>query len=598
MIKEIVILTVMNKRSPIYIFLLALLVSGSLMSQPVNYMQNYESAKAKMNAGNYDLSLKGFANLLAADPANKISVYTSYYYGISAYNLDQDKKARDMFLQIVQKYSDWENINETYLWLSKLSFELDNPNQGLYYAEKVSGDASRAQLAADIKGSSLSLLNISTLESLLLVHDDEIDIANILAQKIIALPREEQNTDTLRSLIKRYNLDSAELGLNLPDDVFKDKYKVAIMLPLFTDRLWQSGVYIRKSLAVDIYEGIKLAMQELDSSRIEIVVYDTKMDSLTTQYILQSGKLRQTDAIIGPLYPKPLGLVAEYSYENQINYLNPVTTKSELIKDNPYAFLLRTGAESIGKIVADFAYDKFENKSCAIYYGPRATDSLVAYNYSERMEADSFYVAIRQKTQTDKAREIFDSLTSSFSTVDSVELRRMWKEKERVRFLPMKDSLLLNVDSLGHIFVASDNKAIASEVMSAMTSRGDTTQIIGVGNWFSTANAGLSIMEDLGVWLAIQEYENMLHPANIALSRKYMSQYHSKPGKYVYYGYYAMKFIAESLLNYGVYFQNGYQEKGNLNEWFDYSSSQENGKLVIYKLNAGIPDLVGNDINR
>ena len=136
MIKEIVILTVMNKRSPIYIFLLALLVSGSLMSQPVNYMQNYESAKAKMNAGNYDLSLKGFANLLAADPANKISVYTSYYYGISAYNLDQDEKARDMFLQIVQKYSDWENINETYLWLSKLSFELDNPNQGLYYAEK------------------------------------------------------------------------------------------------------------------------------------------------------------------------------------------------------------------------------------------------------------------------------------------------------------------------------------------------------------------------------------------------------------------------------------------------------------------------------
>jgi hypothetical protein len=426
MIKEIVILTLMNRNRSIYIFLMALLVSSSLMSQPVNYKQDYESAKSKMDAGSYDLALKGFTKLLAADPANKISSYTSFYYAISAYNLDQKEKARDMFLQIVQKYSDWENINETYLWLSKLSFELDNPNQGLYYTEKVSGDPSRAQLAADIKISSLSLLDISILESLLLVHEDELDIANILAQKMIDLPRKERNADILRSLIQRYNLDSAELGLSLPDDVFKDKYKVAIMLPLFSDRLWQSGVYLRKSLAVDIYEGIQLAIQELDSSKIEIEVFDTKMDSLTTQYILQSGKLKKSDAIIGPLYPKPLALVADYTYENQINYLNPVTTNSDLIKDNPYAFLLRTGAESIGKKIADFAHDKFENNACAIYYGPRSTDSLVAYNYSERMEADSFYVAIRQKTQTDKAREIFDSLTSSFSTVDSVELRRMW----------------------------------------------------------------------------------------------------------------------------------------------------------------------------
>ena len=586
----------MKKKATIYFFLLALFVSGLALSQPIDYMQEFEAAKAKMNAGNYDLALKGFAKLLASDPAHQASAYSSFYYAVSAYNLEDKDKARDMFLQIVQKYSSWENISETYLWLSKLSFELENPNQGLYYADKVSGDASQVELATDIKISFLSSLDIATLESLLLVHEEEIDIALILAQKIVDLPHHEQNIDSLRSLINRYSLDSAGLGLSLPEDVFKEKYKVAIMLPLYTDRLWQSGIYLRKSLAVDIYEGIQLAMEELDSSRIEIEVYDTKKDSTTTQYILQSGKLESVDAIIGPLYPKPLALVAEYSYKNKLNYLNPVTTNSTLIKDNPYAFLLKTGAESMGKLIADFTNDKFENKAFAIYYGSRATDSLVAYNYSQRIEADSFYVAIRQKTRTDKAREIFDSLTSSFSTVDSVELRRMWKEKEKVRFLPMKDSLLLNVDSIGHIFVASDNKAIASEVMSAITSRGDTTQIIGVGNWFSTANAGLSIMENLGVWLAIQEYENMLHPDNIALRERYFTKYHSKPGKYVYYGYYAMKFISESLLTYGVYFQNGYQQKGNINNWFDYSSTQDNNKLVIYKLEEGVPVRVKNEI--
>ncbi len=36
---------------------------------------------------------------------------------------------------------------------------------------------------------------------------------------MIYLPRKELNTDSLRSLIQRYNLDSAELGLSLPEDV-------------------------------------------------------------------------------------------------------------------------------------------------------------------------------------------------------------------------------------------------------------------------------------------------------------------------------------------------------------------------------------------
>ena len=382
------------------------------------------------------------------------------------------------------------------------------------------------------------------------------------------------------------------MGLTVPADVFKDSYKVAVMLPLFIDRLWESGVYIQKSLAVDIYEGINLALEEFDTTKIKVQVIDTKKDAGVTQDILSSGRLNDFDAIIGPLYPKPLALVADYANENKINFVNPVSTNSELVRHNPYGFLLRTGAESIGKIIAEFARENIDNKACAIYYGPRATDALTAYNYSVRVREDSFYVAIAQKTQTDKAREIYDSLTSAVPVVDSVELERMWKEGLRVRVLPKKDSFLLKIDSLGHIFIASDNKAIASEVMAAITSRGDTTQLIGVGNWFSTANASLDLMESLGVWLAMQEYENMLNPINIRLRNKYNALHNKKPSKYVYYGYYAMKFLGGSLLEYGVYFQNGYRDKGNIDNLFDFAGSQDNQKLVLYKLEAGIPVII------
>jgi hypothetical protein len=586
------ILTAMNKIKTFFLTLLVVFVSGLVMSQPINYENDYAAAKASLDAGNYSTALSGFAKLLNDDPAHPNAAYTSFFYGISAYSLGQKEQAKDMFLQITRKYSAWQKKSEAYLWLIKISFEMASPNMALFYGDQIKDDAGGQKLATDLIHSYLEQLDIQSLQSLMEQAKNEEYMAQLIASKLVELSYDERDNDYLFSLISQYNLDSAGLGLTVPADIYKEHYKVAVMLPLFIDRLWESGVYIQKSLAIDIYEGIKLALEEFDSTKIEVQVIDTKKDDRVTQNILNSGRLNDFDAIIGPLYPKPLALVADYANENKINFINPVSTNSELVRHNPYGFLLRTGAESIGKIVAEYARQNIDNKACAIYYGPRATDSLTAYNYAVRVRADSFYVAIAQKSQTDKAREIYDSLTSAVPVVDSIELERMLEKDLRVRVLPKKDSFLLKIDSIGHIFIASDNKAIASEVMAAITRRGDTTQIIGVGNWFSTANASLDLMESLGVWLAMQEYENMLNPINIRLRNKYNALHNKKPSKYVYYGYYAMKFLAKSLFEYGVYYQNGYRDKGNIDNLFDFAGSQDNQKLVLYKIEAGIPVII------
>ncbi len=576
----------MFTKKTFYPLLLVLLLGTLAYGQQVDYMTAYKEGRAHLDAGRYELALNSFARLMKTDPAHPVTAYTAFFYGVAAYNLGQVEKARDMFLQITRNHAAWAKMDEAYLWLSKVSFELASPNQGLYYAGKIT-DPSLQLLAEEIKTGYLRQLDVVTLEALLPDGDDARLIAAILAGKLYEAPLRERNTAYLDSLIVAYGLDSTLFVPEVPPTVHKEQYKVAVMLPLFVDRLWESGVYLNKTLAVDIYEGIKLALAEFDSSRITLDVYDTRKDSLTTRNILVSGKLADADAIIGPLYPQPLMVVNNYSYQHKLNYVNPVSTNSELIRDNPFAFLLRTGAESMGRIIAEHTHDKFTNKAYAIYYGTRTTDSLTAISYARRMALDSFYVAIIQQTQKDKAREIFDSLTSAIEVVDSAALQRMWNAGERVRFLPKKDSLLLRVDSLGHIFIASDNKAIASEVMAAVTSRGDTTRIVGVGNWFALPNAGLGLMEDLGVWLAMPAFEDMLLPDNRMISAMYRRKYHKKPGKYVFYGYYAMKFLGESLLNYGVYFQHGYKDKGNLDDKFDFAHSQDNLNLHLYTIEEG-----------
>jgi len=569
--------------------LLVLFLERNSTSQPLDYDKEYNLAQTNLDRGNYSLALNGFTKLMNSDPANPKAAYTSFYYAISANALDQKDKAKDMFLQITKNHTNWDKMPDTYLWLSKLYFELSSPNQGIYYAAKVEGAPAVMLLASEIKRSYLAQFNTVTLSSLLVEHEDA-EIAEYLVLSMMKVSYEQREYGRIDSLISYYKLNSRKS--EIPDDIFKEKYKVAVMLPLFNERLWASGIYMHKSLAVDIYEGIRLAASEFDSTKISLEVFDTKKDSTTTLSIVENGQLAGVDGIIGPLYPKPIYLVSQYASVQKINHLNPVSTNSRLIEKSPYAFLLRTGGKTIGTQMAEFVAGKFENKQCAIYYGPRLSDSLAAFNYAEQMLADSFQIVIMQRSRTESARELFDSLTSSISVVDTVELQRMWDEGEKVKFMPRRDSLLLKVDSIGHIFIASDNKAIAAEVMAAIISRGDSTQIIGLGNWYSAANAGLDIMEELGVWLVMQEFEDMLLPNNIRIRNRYVLENHKKPSKYFYYGYYAMKFIGNALLKHGVYFQNGQKYEPNDMAWFDYKDSQDNKRMAVIQLKNGVTNIV------
>ena len=332
---ESAIFTAMNKIKYLFLILVMALVSGLAKGQPINYKKDYDAAKANLDVGNYSLALRGFTELLNSDPAHPSSAYTSFFYGVAAYSSGQKEKAKDMFLQITRKYAEWDKTAEAYLWLIKISFEMSSPNMGMFYADQLKDDAVMQKSAADIKYSYLQELDIESLQAILEENNDDEFLASILATKLVGLSYDERDNDYLFTLIDQYNLDSTILGITVPADIIKDRYKVAVMLPLFVDRLWESGVYIQKSFAVDLYEGIKIAHAEFDSTKIELQVFDTYKDATVTKKILKSGKLKDIDAIIGPLYPEPLALVADYSNEYKVNFVNPVSTNSELVRYNP-----------------------------------------------------------------------------------------------------------------------------------------------------------------------------------------------------------------------------------------------------------------------
>jgi len=580
----------MNKylRNIWLLIVMACLMPFCGISQGENARTRYINAKALYHQGKYDLAMESFKQLAGNEANENISTYSGYFYALSAYEAGYKPLAKDMFLQIAKKHPDWPQINEVYLWMSRIGFETSGVFQGMMYAQKVRGSEDVRKRNKEQKEYFLTKADYPSLQNLYESYPDDAEVGGALAKALKKMPFEERDNQLLENLVKKFDLSKEVFYSSVHQDVFKEQYHVAVLLPLFFDRMAASGGYLKKTLAVDILEGIKMAVDHLDSGRVDIKVYDTKMDSATTAELLLKPEMTTYDAIIGPLYPQPSKMVSSFAYEYQINMINPATSNPLILEKNPFAFLYRADARELGEVAADYACKHFTNKTAAIYYGTRMSDSLTAVAYKQRLEKDSFNIAIVQRIGRENKRAIFDILTKAKSIPDTVAIAKMSKEEIRkTRLFPMMDSLFIPPDSIGHIFLASDKQTLAAEVMAAVVARSDTIRIVGIGDWFSQANASLDLIERLDAWIAITPDEDQNLPENKQLIEEYVRKYHSKPGKYFFYGYYTMRYLSKALNEHGKYFQNSLYPPDEPPSSPEYSHSFSNDKIMLVHISHG-----------
>ena len=558
-------------------------ISVNAQKASANFESKYSAAKQLFEQGKFGLAMQSYKALLADAKSNELVPYAEFYLGVSAYKDGNISYSKDVFLQLTVKYANWSKIDAAYLWLCQIGFEQSGVFKGLLYGTKISSEPyfskSQKTIAANLIGQSLDVL-----QELHLQYPEQKNVGEAYAEKLSELPSDAETRQLLDSLILQFGLDREKFN-SIPQSVHKEKYTIGILLPLFMDRMEATGKYLNKSLAVDIYEGAKMAAYDTDSSLFELAVYDTKKDSAQLSVFLDSGGLKDLDAILGPIYPKPVAKMVSIASKEKINFLNPTSSNSSISKSSPYAFLSRASASEVGEKAAAYMKTDSINKNLFIYYGTSEVDSISAFVYKEAMEADSFHVVSMIEIGKENRRAVYDILTASETITDREKVSHMTREEiERAIQLPTIDSLLIQPDSIGHIFIASSDATVSTEAMSAIISRGDSIKIMGIGNWFESNNAGFGIMEGLGVTLAISAVDDVATKEYTELRARYLKRFKTQPSKYFFRGYYGMKALTESLKQYGTYFQNGYRENGNFDGLFDFASSNSNGSIKIIKL--------------
>lgn len=175
----------------------------------------------------------------------------------------------------------------------------------------------------------------------------------------------------------------------IPLSNMEGSVRVAVLLPFFLDDRSQL-TYADSSGSgypfLELYEGMLLAADSLRSLglKIELDVYDTGDDTLTTQQLISSGRLDNADLILGPVYSSNLEDVAVFSSEHNIPVVSPVP----LIDQN-----ILSGKPSLFKICPSYIVEQ----NVIANYVAAIPDANVVLLYSDSLMYNPETVAFRNK---------------------------------------------------------------------------------------------------------------------------------------------------------------------------------------------------------
>lgn len=548
----------------------------------VDYPRQYQNAKELFRQGKYNLAMETFKPLIAYDQKNQYSPYASYYYALAAYRQGYLAVAKDMFLQIKSVHPKWDKLDEVNLWLAKVYMEDGDYFQGIKTLNAIQ-NKNITEDGQAVKAQHLSgITDAETLKMMLEEFPRDEVVAKSLARILAKDLTNEEDKEMLESLINKFRLERADFIPEAPKTFHKDRYAVAVLFPFMLETLDAKPGKKRNWIVLDFYEGIKLAVDSLNEKgpEIRLRAYDTDKGIDHLRRLLQTEELRNTDLVIGPLYPEENEIVQEFSLNNQVNMVNPFSNNTDLIGTNPYAYLFQPSSETIGKKAAEYVAEHAKKNLCMVIYGSSKKDSVLAANFTQKASELGVQIVASKRVFKDETADIITVLATP-------------TEFDEFKF---PSEFTLRKDSIGSIFVATDDALIYTKVISAIETRGDSILVVGSENWIDDTAVSFEKYQNLGIVFSAPNFVLPSDPRRRAFIRKYIDRYSRVPSNLSLLGYEMMLFFGNQLKTNGVYFQDGLNNAallpGHLFQGFKYQYSRDNQVVPFVKFKDGAITLI------
>lgn len=563
------------------IVILSLVLSGfnAVYAQQQDLKRQYKHARMLFDNKEFALAMEAFKPLVVYDKDNPSVEYSSFYYAVSAYELGYKSVAKDMFLQLRDLYPSWDQLPEVNYWLARIYFDQHEYFQGMHILRSITAYA----LEPDVQMMKRHFLaQIKDTETLRMMSEEfaaDTEVARAFASMLALESYRPSSRHTFDSLLNIYHFPVEQFSINTgPVSVKKDRYTISLLFPFMLNTLVPTlNQQFPNQSVLDMYNGMRMAVDSLEKKGIHIDLrsYDTERDLAALKKILSSPELKNSDLIVGPLFNDQMKAVQEFSVENQIAMINPISNSADYFKDNEYAMLYQPSHQTMGGRAAEVMNSAIRKKNVIVYFGDVPKDSVMAYSFMKKAQELGLKIVLSQEHNSVTSPKILTTLATPTDYDDF---------KNPIQFT-------LRLDSIGGIYVASDNPLIYSKVSSSLATRGDSIVVIGNEYWIESSTVNFDNMERIHALFAAGNFTSTKNPLFIDFRKKFLTTHGEYPGLYARLGYEFMLWAGNAMKDYGTYFQEGLAERGFYRAWlyegYDFSSGRDNGYVPFIYFKNG-----------
>ncbi len=361
----------------------------------------------------------------------------------------------------------------------------------------------------------------------------------------------------------------------------KDVYNVGVFLPFKLDKndaamlkcppTGECKPYIPTLRAVEFYHGVEMAVDSMEKAglSVNLRVYDTKADTATMKKLLAKQEVKQLDMIFGPLMGMNQKLMAQFSLQNQIQFVSPVSSSNKLLFKNPYATRTVASVPTQVKALAQYVADSF------------ATENIVVFDDATAKDQQYFVKVFRREFAARMMKR--DSNYDDTLTVirKSRGLKSLYSHLNREGL----NVLVVPSRNLGYVssFLTDLNKVLNDHGM-----RRVSFVVVGLEEWMNFEQVDYEYLNRFNVHIPSSTYLSFGNPDMKDFIKRFRMKHGNDPGEYTYMGFDVMMHHLGGLLHYGSGFASrlNYVQLKHLHTRFNYQpvgegSGYENQSVYI-----------------
>lgn len=290
---------------------------------------------------------------------------------------------------------------------------------------------------------------------------------------------------------------------------------------------------------LDFYQGFLLAIDSLkrDGLSLNLSVYNTSRNVDESKKLLTEKGVKESDLIVGPVYPELLEPFANFSRENRINIISPLSHNDALLKGNPFYFQVNPSLfvqfdEFASKV--DFCSDKnlmvvCEDDSSKLEINNNYK-SLIANRIKQCENSESIHFKEIKYKPGGVTAEIKAKINQSMNEV-----------KENVIIIPSENEAFVS-DFLSHLFALT-------------TYYNYKVKVYGFPKWQKFRNVPIDYFYRLNIHLFTPYYVDYSQKDVKRFVDDYRHYYRSEASQYSFQGYDIGLYFLKALKKYGVDFK-------------------------------------------